>query len=410
MRALVHKHKSDMIIFLSVVSCMIIYNLIHYQSLYIQTPDGTLYLSVAKNFIENGHFIQTARPYETNMIVPPGLPFIFTIILGLTYDHFIIVIMQYILFGASAVLLAKASRFIFKSDFTNFIIPLLFISACFYVKEPNPGELISETYTVFFLSIISYFSLNPDIKIEKKSTIVTVLSFVAYLIRPSVGGMFLVSIIVIGILTIMRKFAWKRLIACALSFITVLGLNTIVNYRETGYVVILENYGSIPFYQANNSETKTYTYSSALMEEFSDQYFIDTYNNENLDMNEKNERLRTRTVEFILNNIAFVAENTKIKYESLFIKPWNWNFYILFASVLYWAIRKRVSWVYALLTLLSFILLTIIPAFGLYIFRYAVPCIPFYLLWNGTLYTWMVDAAFRHISHLTSEKNTTLND
>jgi len=54
-------------------------NLTEYGSLYIETPDGNLYLSIANNFIENGHFVQTSRPYELNFVVPPGLPAILTV-------------------------------------------------------------------------------------------------------------------------------------------------------------------------------------------------------------------------------------------------------------------------------------------------------------------------------------------
>lgn len=36
------------------------------NTLYISSSDGKLYLSIADNFLKNGHFIQTARPNDIN--------------------------------------------------------------------------------------------------------------------------------------------------------------------------------------------------------------------------------------------------------------------------------------------------------------------------------------------------------
>ena len=56
------------------------YNLRVHGSLYLQSDDGDLYLSIARNLLQNGHFIQTARPIEA-FVVPPGLPAMCTLLL-----------------------------------------------------------------------------------------------------------------------------------------------------------------------------------------------------------------------------------------------------------------------------------------------------------------------------------------
>jgi hypothetical protein len=58
------------------------YNLKTAGSLYLQSDDGDLYLSIARNLLENAHFIQTARPIEA-FVVPPGLPAMCTLLLFL---------------------------------------------------------------------------------------------------------------------------------------------------------------------------------------------------------------------------------------------------------------------------------------------------------------------------------------
>ena len=58
------------------------YNLKTAGSLYLQSDDGDLYLSIARNLLQNAHFIQTARPIEA-FVVPPGLPAMCTVLLFL---------------------------------------------------------------------------------------------------------------------------------------------------------------------------------------------------------------------------------------------------------------------------------------------------------------------------------------
>ena len=58
------------------------YNLKTAGSLYLQSDDGDLYLSIARNMLNNAHFIQTARPIEA-FVVPPGLPAMCTLLLFL---------------------------------------------------------------------------------------------------------------------------------------------------------------------------------------------------------------------------------------------------------------------------------------------------------------------------------------
>lgn len=51
-------------IFFLAIILMLFNNYARVKNFYVEMPDGTLYLSIAQNFIQNGHFIQTARPYE----------------------------------------------------------------------------------------------------------------------------------------------------------------------------------------------------------------------------------------------------------------------------------------------------------------------------------------------------------
>ena len=63
-----------------------------------QTPDATVYLSIADNFVKSGHFIQTNRAVE-GMVVPPGTPVILTIFRILRFSNRMIMYVQILMFG-----------------------------------------------------------------------------------------------------------------------------------------------------------------------------------------------------------------------------------------------------------------------------------------------------------------------
>ena len=83
---------------------------------------------------------------------------------------------------------------------------------------------------------------------------------------------------------------------------------------------------------------------------------------------------------------------------------WNYNFLLFFlALALFWR-KKLMSPASALLLAAAFLLVTTVPAFGLFILRYSIPCIPFYALINGTLYSLAAESAGRRLISPEREK------
>ena len=136
------------------------YNLRVHGSLYLQSDDGDLYLSIARNLLQNGHFIQTARPIEA-FVVPPGLPAMCTLLLfafgGMSRfivgagfaDHAIssagadmlgLLGFQYLVYGAAAALMAVRlsylSSYAFARDFMPIIISALITEGLHMVRVP----------------------------------------------------------------------------------------------------------------------------------------------------------------------------------------------------------------------------------------------------------------------------------
>ena len=182
-----------LVIFLVAVITCILFNEHQFETLYVTTPDGNLYLSVAKNYIENGHFIQNARPYEINMVVPPGLPFILTIFLFIFNSKYVIITYQYILFGLSIVMLAETVRKITKSYISATSSSIIYLLIWNKLTEPNPSQILTEVHTIFGLSLF-LFVYTREIKKTIKICLLWFVSFFILLVRPICGFIILIPI------------------------------------------------------------------------------------------------------------------------------------------------------------------------------------------------------------------------
>lgn len=392
------------VVFLYTITTLIRFNTAFYGTLYLESPDGTLYLSIAENFLDNGHFIQKARPWEINMVVPFGTPLLYTILLLIFQNFYTIIAIQYLLYGIAVTILAVAVKKLAGSYWAYIIVPKIFISFRDFIKEPNPGYLLTETYTIFFLCLFIYLLIANQYS-EKRIIALYICAFSGYCFRPVTGVIILIPLL-LAIWDIIKSFRNRKKRRCkilkymlpVLFSAVILIANGMINYKETGRFVLIENYGGVPAYQANNINTKTTAYSSNLAKDFSDEYFFEIYENSNLDMNEKNELLNARTSEFIRGNLEFVLHNAVIRYRQFYHMPEHgFNLILFFLCVLFLALfsgyRKGV-WV---LISMAFLGATIVPAFGLYIPRYGIPCIPFYSLAYGASLSIMISFLLRLI-------------
>lgn len=98
------------------LSMILIYNFTRLGTLYVATPDGDLYLSVADNFWETGHFIQSARPYEKDMVVPFGLTAILSVLRIVFRENLGIMIVQYLIFTATGFLIGRVITQLFEES------------------------------------------------------------------------------------------------------------------------------------------------------------------------------------------------------------------------------------------------------------------------------------------------------
>lgn len=76
------------------------------------TPDGDLYMSIADNMVQSGHFVETIS--NNGAVYPFGLPFfcyLIKLVFGIgTVGIYGILILQYALYGLTAVMISRTAE------------------------------------------------------------------------------------------------------------------------------------------------------------------------------------------------------------------------------------------------------------------------------------------------------------
>lgn len=276
--------------------------------------------------------------------------------------------LQYTLFALSCVLLMVSGGNICKGAHGNLIIPVLVVYWCIKTGDVNPGVVLTETYTIFLLSLSLWIFYRKDIDNKTKAIEVFACFMIMVFIRPAVSILIIIPIVFFVFLIVdkkMDKKTLKNLFCLLVLFIFTLGINIKTNKEETGYFVPLQNYGEIPLYQANNINTKSYQYNSGLMKEFSDEFFFEVYFNDSLDSHQKSSVLEAKAKKFVLENPLFSMKKAEERYFR-FISNWKVELFYAFLSLIFLLCFKNISKYEALYLLGAFLLLTIPPSFGLY--------------------------------------------
>ena len=94
-------------------AAMLLYERIRLGAIGNLTADAELYLSVADNFLNTGHFIQCIRWFP-GFVVPPGMPLILLILRLLKFSVPMIIGFQACMFGMSCLLLEETEHRLFQ--------------------------------------------------------------------------------------------------------------------------------------------------------------------------------------------------------------------------------------------------------------------------------------------------------
>lgn len=347
-----------------------------YDRLYISAPDTDLYWSISDNLFANGHFIQNFYPETPDFVVPFGLPVIILLLKLIVNDIWFVVVVQYILFGITEVLLFEICKTLFKNSLAGICASILYFQGIILNPICGPAYILTETYTMFLLVLACYVLALDKMKIEKKLIAINIILFIGYVIRPALSVIFYVSLVWSLIFVLRKKISIKKFITMVSAFVVIIVINTLVNYREIREWVVLENYSAYSIYLANNSNTQTIPWGSDLYPYFLDDYGMDIKMSD-LTMEQKDKLYTAGAKEFISKNIIFCIQNACVKYKKLFLDNFGWRYVVMWiGAVVCLAFSKTKRYCY-ISYIVTFLMLSIITSFGLNVSRYAIIALPF---------------------------------
>ncbi len=273
----------------------------------ILTADAELYLSIADNFVQNGHFIQTARPVA-GFVVPPGVPFVLTLMRLAGFTLPMITAVHGILFGTDCILLYQTARGLFGR--CGICAPLIFALA--YLRcRLYLGNIFVEHWYLFLLCLLVRLLIRK-IGEKKKALLLVLCSLTAWMTRPVLLPVYLAAM---GhLIRVSRRCRSARpFLAAALVSVLVLAGNLAVNFRETGEWILLQNYSGLDFYKAFHPDAAV---TRAQNMDFRDPVLDSICSDSSLSMTQKTQRLMAMAKEFVREDPAgILAKMAKRGYE-----------------------------------------------------------------------------------------------
>ncbi len=290
-----------------------------------QFPDARVYLSIADNFISTGHFIQTARGVE-GMVVPPGVPFVLTLLRFFRFSNRMLLGVHALLFGVSNILLYETER---RITGKGIWAPILYTMAnlrCLIIL----GNTLVEHYFLFLLCLsvwIAYSEMPP----EKKLICLNLTGLALLMIRPLLSVVYL-PILVYSLIWSCKNRKTALVAGLVLLPAIVLGLNLAVNYRETGEFILLENYSGSDLYTATSYDAPVHTEDANT---YSDETLYAISHDASLTMQQRNRLLKEHAREALRDHPGRVLRNGLLRGYELFLKVYVWaTLYVLAGGVL----------------------------------------------------------------------------
>ena len=277
------------------------------------TADGRLYLSVADNYLTNGHFIQYVRWFP-GFVVPPGLPLFLLLLRALRFTEPMIIGFQAVLFGGSCLLLAESERELFGRAGLSPLVYLLGYMRCRLLL----GNIMVEHYYLFLMCLILWLVLCAGTR--RKLLWLNIAGLFLLLTRPALSPVYL------AILGATLISSWKRrkpvdAVAALLLPILALGLNLVTNYRETGEIILLESYSGTDLYITACADAPvTIEEGENYLDETRDAIYYD----ENMTMTEKSSRLGNMAKAYVREHPGEYLWKTVRRFSVLFLKSYGY--------------------------------------------------------------------------------------
>ena len=328
-----------------------------------QTYDARLYLSVADNFIKTGHFIQTDRSVE-GMVVPPGTPFMLTVFRLLHFSNRMIMYIQVFMFGMCNILLYETEK---RINGIGIWAPIMYTMAnlrCWIIL----GDAIVEHYYLF-LMCLGIWVMYKEITAEKKLLSMNVIGLAMLMFRPILAVVY-VTILGYSLYWVIKNRKPGIGTIILLAPVLILGLNTAVNYRETGELIVLENYSGSDMYVASRAD-------APVMIEDAQKHIDETYrtilNDDSRTMQQRNRLFKDLAKENRRHHFGLYLLNAIRRGNEIFLKAYAWaTIYTLIGGIMLARSEQKEGKLRSTGILLVTLLLAVISSFGVSEVRYSI--------------------------------------
>ena len=357
-----------------------------------QTPDAKLYLSIADNYVKTGHFIQTVREID-GMVVPPGTPFMLTLFRILHFSNSMIMYAQMLMFGISNILLYETEKNI---NGTGIWAPIMYTMAnlrCWVIL----GDAIVEHYYLFLLCLGIWIMYKEEMSSQKKVIYMNIIGLTLMMVRP------VLSVVYASVLGYSLYWVFKNKKTGIGAFILllpilILGMNVAVNYKETGELVILENYSGSDMYVASRSD------APVMIEEsigFMDETYLSIIQNPSLTMQQCNRLFKELAKENLKNHFGLYLLNGLRRGHEIFLKAYAWaTVYPLIGGILLAGKEQKEGKMRTTVILIITILLAIISSFGVSEVRYSIVIWPMAAIHGAYLTHLIMRYVYERLHHV----------
>ncbi len=332
-----------------------------------QTPDARVYLSIADNFISTGHFIQTDREVA-GMVVPPGAPLMLTVFRLMRFSNRMIMCVQILMFGICNILLYETEK---RISGMGFWAPAIYTMAnlrCWIIL----GDAIVEHYYLF-LMCLGIWVLYKQMTEQHKLLYMNIIGLAMMMVRPVLAIFYFFVFGYSLYWTIINKKVRLGVIILLVPFL-VLGLNTAVNYRETGEFVVFENYSGSDMYVASRPDAPVMIEES---ERYMDETYLNIVHDDSRTMQQRNELFKNLARENLRNHFGLYLLNGIRRGYEIFIKAYaGATIYTLIGGIILARFERKEGEMRATAILVSTVMLAFISSFGVSEVRYTIAIWP----------------------------------
>ena len=352
-----------------------------------QTPDARVYISIADNYVSTGHFIQTERDVS-GLVVPPGVPAILTVFRLLHFSDEMIIAVQILMFGLCNIMLYETECQINGKGIWAPIIYTLAYMRCWICL----GLFLVEHYYLFLLCLAVRIMYREYEEKKKLLLHLNIIGLAMVLVRPLLSPIYL-TIIGYTLYWSLKNRNRKLVVFSLLLPVFVFSVNVAVNYRETGEIILLENYSASDMYTASRLGSPIYIEEA---QNFPDEVYTSIVSDESLSASEKNMVFKKLTKENLKDHFWIYIRNGILRGHELFFKAYAWaTLYTLTGGImLAYSEKKEGKWRATVMLLLT-LLLAVLSSFGVSECRYSIVIWPMASIHGAYLTHGILDRMFR---------------